>query len=889
MKIKKIYRFIFYTFYVFLFSINGQGQNANSTVTRSWQDYLTNKKGSEYSGLRWSLLGPVINSGRIETIDVVPGKPRIIYAGFGSGNLWKTTNNGFSWKPVFDNHAGYSIGDVCISKSNPNIIYLGTGENLRAVRGHTFAGAGVYRSDDGGNTWKALGLKDTYHIGRVAVHPTNSDIVFVAALGHFFSPNQERGLFKSEDGGKSWKKVLFVDDHTGANDVVISPSNPSVVYASTWQCGEAVGGPGSSVFKSTDGGNTWIKIDNGLPSGNMNGRIGLAVSYQNSNRVYAFMDNLNLENKKETGELYRTDNGGINWEKTHKKNLKILSTFGHVFTDCFVNPLNDNEVFVLGVKILRSEDAGRTFTPLGGRVHNFFPSPSNYFHLDNHDMWIDPNDPEHLIVGNDGGLYISYDNALSWIHYNNIPVGEFYFVRTDNDNPYRIYAGTQDDAAVRGPAKVLKDNSPDNWEYVWIDPWSGGDGIVTAPDPENSDIVYYESQNGALRRKVMSTGEEKNIQPKLPKTYETELFHEWLTPFFISNFNPHTLYYGANYVFKSENRGDTWRVISQNLSFSTDSNRCGNGITALEESPFIQGLLYAGTSKGAVWVTKNDGNMWTEISNGLPEKYVKSFAPSRFKKSRIYIALSGIKEDDFTPYLFKSDDYGNTWEPISSNLPVSPVNVVLEDPEFENILYCGTFNGVFISTNRGKSWDVLGSGMPNCFVADMTIQSKNKDLIAATHGRGIYKIDLEPIYKHLQNTSYKDRFLYITRAELPKMDASGQKPDLSGYEPVQFSFFLSSGNMMAISIVDSKDSLVFYDKQYFSKGLNTYQWDLTCIKRIYSDNPYGLNIKLFPKPGEYKIRLKGIKTELEKIFSITDNRNLTHYTDESQKKTIIKK
>lgn len=848
------------------------GQKTESPIATAWESYSKNKNESNFSGLTWDLVGPTINSGRVEAIDVLPDDPSTIYAGFGSGNLWKTTNHGLSWEAIFDDHAGYSIGDIKIAPSNSNIIYVGTGESLRAKRAHTIPGAGVYRSDDAGKTWKSIGLEGTHHIGRIAVHPTNPDIVFVAALGSFYSPSEERGIYKTENGGETWEKVVYVNDRIGGNDVIFAPTDPSILYASTWYCSEDKAGPGGTLHKSTDGGNTWQVINNGFPSGEMNGRTGLAVSYQNSDKVYAFTDNVNAGYENGSGELYLTLDGGESWEKTHQKNLKILNTFGEVFTDCMVNPIDDNEIYVLGIAVLRSTDGGENFESLKGTVEHIQPSPANFFHLDHHEMWINPSNPNHIIVGNDGGVYISYDTGSTWMHYNNLPVGEFYIVRTDNDTPYKIYSGTQDDSAVRGPAKTLKNKSNDSWEYVWIDPWGGGDGIVVTPDTEDSDIVFYESQNGAIRRKSMSTGESKRIKPRLPKDSTNELYNEWLTPFFTSNYTSRTLYYGANYMFKSTDRGDSWKVISPDLSLSSDPNRTGNGIIAMEESPNHQGLLYAGTSKGAAWVSKDDGTNWIEISEGLPTKYIKSFAPSKFKESRVYIAQSAIGEDDLNAYIYRSEDFGSTWENINSNIPQAPVNVIIEDPEYENILYAGTFNGVFVSLNRGDSWHVLGTELPNSFVSDMTIQERENDLIAVTHGRGIFKIDLEPLHNYLKNNTEEAEILYISEAILPKGDGSG-KPDFSSYENVSISYYSPSKGKLELSIIDKEGTSVFTKEISAQKGLNTYSWDLI-LGPIVSDDPYLFNFVKLPEAGDYTIHLTGKQMDIESAFTIMEFDNL---------------
>ena len=841
---------------------NIYGQSQITPVTRSWESYVENARNSKYSGLTWTTLGPVINSGRIESIDASPDKPGTIYAGFGSGNLWKTTDHGFTWKPLFDNMPGYSIGDVAVAPSNSDIIYLGTGENLRAQRGHTIPGAGVYRSNDGGESWIPLGLENSYHIGRVAVHPENPEIVFVAALGHFFSDSPDRGVYSSTDGGKKWEKVLFVNDSTGASDVIFSPSDPSVLYASTWQCANSISGPGSSVYKSIDGGKSWSEITTGFPKGKGAGRTGLAVSYSNSDLVYALTDNLNRKIEDGTCEIYRTDDGGKNWVKTHTEKLDIFSSFGHVFADCFINPVDDDEVYLLGVTMLRSSDGGESFESVRGQVNHFHPSPADFFHLDHHDMWINPLNPDHLIEGNDGGLYISYDRGEHWFHYNNIPVGEFYFVRTDNQTPYNIYGGTQDDAAVMGPARELKSGVADKWRYVWLDPWGGGDGIVTAPDPVNLEIVYYESQNGEIRRKNMTTGESVSIRPDLPEGFDGSLTREWLTPYFVSAFNHKTLFYGANYLFRSDDSGDNWRVISPDLSLSQFGERRGGGLTSVTQSLANEEILYGGTAEGAIWVSRDAGKNWREISKGLPYQYVKSIAASRYSKKRVYVVLNGIKNDDFAASVYMSDNYGATWKDISSNLPESPVNVIVEDPVLERVLYAGTFNGVFVSENMGESWMVLGSDMPHSFVADMTIQEREMDLIAATHGRGIYQISLKPVHKWLTGDKKEPAILYVSEALLPPKDMSGSKFDLTDYEDFRISFSIPEKDKLEIIFTGKAGEVVYRDKKEFVAGLNTYKWNLI-TGEVDDLNPYRYIFKLFPDAGEYTLRLKGRNYTLE--------------------------
>jgi hypothetical protein len=402
---------------------------------------------------------------------------------------------------------------------------------------------------------------------------------------------------------------------------------------------------------------------------------------------------------------------------------------------------------------------------------------------------------------------------------------------------------------------------------VWIDPWSGGDGVVTAPDPTDSNTVYFEAQNGDIRRKHMPTGRTTGISPRLPESHGGKLVHEWLTPYFVSQHHPTTLYYGGNYVFKSIDRGDHWQVISPDLSRSSDAERCGNAISALEESPVAQGLVYAGTSKGALWISRDDGAAWTEISKTLPARYIKKITPSRFKQSRVYVTLSGIREDNFTPMVFCSEDAGVTWTPLAANLPDAPVNVILEDPVHEQVLYCGTFSGVFVSVDRGQSWHVLGSAMPHCFVADMTIQGREKDLIAVTHGRGIFKLDLEPLHAYLSAPSDKARVLSVTEAILPSRDASGQRLDLNSYDPVKFYVVLPAAETLNLEIRDANQKVIFTREETCARGFNTISWDLI-IRREEKDNPYHYKSQIFPDPGDYRITLQTGQTRLETSFSI---------------------
>ncbi|MGB4960290.1 MAG: hypothetical protein WBO36_12495, partial [Saprospiraceae bacterium] len=702
-------------------------QQLSSPLESSFQTYLQMKNDTKYK-LDWVSLGPTINSARADVVQVDEKHPGTMYVGFGSGGLWETTNNGISWSCIFEEQASLGIGDVEIAPSNSEIIYIGTGENLKKPRNFTLPGTGMYRSADAGKSWTHIGLEDSWSIAEIAVHPRNPDIVLVAVLGHLWSKNKNRCLYRTINGGKTWEQVLFVNDSTGANDVVISPTNPNIMYASTWEVYPGISGANSGIHRSTDGGKTWKACTKGLPSGPLVGRIGLSVSHTNPLKAYALIDNLNNA-KGEAAELYKTTDGGLTWVKTHKNPLYIFSVIGWYFTDVYVNPMDDEELYCLGVRLARSSDGGKTFSLIGGDVTRATPSIAKGFHLDQCELWINPKNPNHLAAGNDGGFYVSYDKGLSWFHYNNIPVGEFYDITIDQKN-YIIYGGTQDNATVSGTASEIKPNYPDTWKYVWIDPWDGGDGCVSQVDPEDDHTVYYSMQHGHAVRYDTKMDTTHVIQPKLPETYSDTLVFNYVTPYFISPHQSKTLYHAGNFVFKSTDRGDHWEVISPNLSASSDKGKKSFAIGALAESGLQTGLLYAGTDKGAFWTTHDDGQLWEENSTGLSNNYIRSICPSRFSKSRVYLAMTGINYDDLQSYLYMSDDFGKHWRNIAKGLPNEPVNVIIEDPIFENILYTGCFRGVYITFDRGTSWSYLGKNMPGTAIADLEIHEEKMDLVA---------------------------------------------------------------------------------------------------------------------------------------------------------------
>lgn len=831
-----------------------------SPLFRSFDQASQMRRTTEF-GLSWIPLGPTTNSARVGAVQGDPSRPGTYYAAVGSGSLWKTVNGGLSWTSIFDNQSALGIGDIALAPSNPDIIWLGSGVDLKKPRNFTMPGTGVFVSRDAGATWTNTGLPDSYHIGKIAVHPQNPNIVFAAVLGHFWTPNPNRGLYRTVDGGKSWDHVLYVDERTGANDVVISPSDPGIVYASTWENYPDVSGPQSGIYKSEDGGATWNRLGGGFPAGPNNGRIGLAVSRTNPDKAYALIDNLNKD-KNLAAEVYRTVDGGRTWARTHQEELPIFGGIGWYFCDCYVNPADDEEVYALGVRLARSRDGGRTFEAVGGDVYHLFPSPADPLHLDQCGLWIDPGNPDRLALGNDGGFYTSPDRGATWLHHNNFPAGEFYTASTDNQSPYNVYAGAQDDSSVYGPAREWLPKYPDGWKYVWIDAWSGGDGCVTIPAPNDPDTVYFSSQLGGIARKSLRADRSVHIRPRLPKDVEGTLAYNFVAPYLISVYDPGTLYHAGNFVFKSTNRGDAWKLISPDLARSSDTEKAATAAGALAESRLRPGLLYVGTDKGGFWTTDDDGLTWTEHSAGLPNRYIRSICPSRFAVDRVYLTVSGLDSDDFNAYVFASEDRGATWRPIMAGLPAQVAYVVKEDPTNENILYLGMSRGVYLSTDRGRSWSHFGIDMPQAAVSDLVIQEREMDLIAATYGRGIYKVNLKPLQAAFAAGGSPGPALFeIPPARLPWINDTHRDPRLSTVENVPLTFFLDREGEVLLRVETPEGKEVWSRTINGRRGFNQVRWDLVTA-RNRSLQAYFTQTHVFLKPGDYVVRVTGAGVDI---------------------------
>ncbi|MBL0172027.1 MAG: hypothetical protein IPP90_15145 [Gemmatimonadaceae bacterium] len=804
----------------------------------AWTAHKTLAQNSWYRGLAWRAAGPVKIGARVEAIAIPPGNTGTIYAGVGSGNLWKTVNNGLTWRPIFEHESSFAIGDVAVSRSHPNTVWVGTGEAQPRFSGYAYPGTGVFKSTNGGDSWTHMGLGETHHIAKVLIHPTNPNIVYVAAMGRQWTANKERGVFRTVDGGVHWTHVLFVDDSTGVVDLAMDPSDPNTLYAWAWQI-EA--GTRGGLFKSRDGGATWRHITSGLPTGVV-GRSGVDVTPGAPNVLYLFLDNRAPTTVKDRpyvgGEVYRSADLGEHWRKVNTDDLyEVFGVYGWKFTDVRVDPRNAQHVYIMGNRGFESFDGGATWRRLGDRILRLHDTEGRSLHLDHHELVIDPTNPDRLLLGNDGGLFMSYDAGASWLHLNNIPVSQMYFVATDDKTPYRIFAGTQDDAALFGPSTAsLDDAVPDPWRSVYLDRWTGGDSYVTLPDPTDDRFVYYEHQNGAMMRmditgaSILSGGpSSENIRPQLPRGAPPLRF-SWYTPFFISPHNPRTLYAGGNRVLKTTDRGTTWTAVSPQLGDSAGVDRSvvpTGALTMLTESPLVPGMLAGGTESGRLWLTMDDGANWRRIDAGLPRKWVSRVITSAKSAATLYVSFTGFREDDTRPYLFVSNDTGHTWRSIAGNLPQESVNVIKEDPANADLLYVGTDLGVYVSFDRGGWWESLSGTLPSTPVQDLTVPTRDNELVIGTYGRGAWILDLVPIRDRTTVTPTMPLHVFPTRSVISDYFPWETVPgDRRGRNVARVQIATVVAGTANVSVSDSTGRVVRQWQAPVMAGVNTLVWDL---------------------------------------------------------------
>jgi photosystem II stability/assembly factor-like uncharacterized protein len=726
---------------------------------------------SPFKDLKWQFVGPKNVSGRCTDIAVVApkGKNYTIYVATASGGLWKTDNEATTWQPAFEQAPSTAFGDVTIAPSNPSIVWIGTGE--QNIFRSSQAGIGVYKSIDAGKTWQHMGLTDTNTIARIVIHPSNPDTVYVAASGHEWTDNAERGVYKTTDGGKTWQKALSVDDKAGAIDLAMDPVDPFTLYASTWQRirhkwndpRNFPGYSGSGIHKTIDGGKTWKPINTGLPEARFRGRIGIDVCRKTPNTLYALVDNYEISREPTEEEkndpygipssgyikgatVYRSDDKGETWKQVsgltpeQKKFMEGSSnTYGWVFGQIRVDPSDPNTVYTMGLSLNMSIDGGKTFKELD--------TPGG----DHHGLWIDPDNSNYLINVFDQGFAISYDHGKTWKNSTlTLPLAQFFNIAYDMDTPFRVYGSMQDHGSFRGVVDIR--NGRDKIPTVDFQGAPGGEGSSHAIDPLDPNIVYSSGFYGTLNRSDLGKTANRS-KSLLPARYpdEPRLRGEWVAPTVVSPHNNQIIYHGMQYLMRSRDRGDTWETISPDLTYNTASEMGDipyHTIFAISESPLRFGLIYAGTDDGKVHVTKDGGRTWAEIMKGLPyQKWVSRMVASAFDIGTVYMTQNGKRDDDFTPYVWKSTDFGQTWTSIAANIPMGPANVIREDPVNRNILYVGTDTGVYVTTDGGKKWEAPGANLPAAYVHDLIVHPRDNILVVATHGRGMWALDVTPINK----------------------------------------------------------------------------------------------------------------------------------------------
>ena len=740
-------------------------QNTDPKLRLEWfSAHEQMAENSPYKNLNWFHIGPTNISGRCTDIAAVApkGKNYTIYVATASGGVWKTINEGTTWEPIFEHEATASIGDIALAPSNQDILWVGTGE--ANIFRSSQNGAGIYKSTDAGKTWEHMGLADTLTIGRIVIHPTNPDIVYVAATGHEWTDNEERGVFKTTDGGSSWNKILYIDAKTGAFDLVMDPTDPETLYTTTWsrirlKWNDPRVIPGytkSGVYKTTDGGANWKPINNGLPGDQHRGRIGLDICLSQPNVLYALVDNYEVARELTADEradsytrnlsaiikgatVYRSNDKGESWtqvsgltEQMKQYMMGHSGTFGWVFGQIRVDPNDPDVVYIMGVPLSVSYDGGKTYERLRG------------MHGDHHGMWIDPDNSNYIINVNDGGIVISYDRGKTWRQFtNNLPVCQFFNVSFDMDTPFHVYGSMQD----HGSFRAVVTRTADGFAAVEWEGAPGGEGSTHAIDPRNPNIVYSAGFYGHISRADLSKPRQessKSIYPAQEEGLEI-LRGQWLAPIVLSPNHPDTVYLGLQYLYRSRFQGDVWERISPNMSYNI-KEELGDipyqTIFSISESPLNSNLIYCGTDDGKVHVTKDGGKNWKEILKGLPyRKWVSRIAASRYDLATVYMTQNGKRNDDFVPYIWKSTDFGETWQSIAGNIKLGPVNVIVEDPMNRNILYVGTDVGVYVTKNGGETWDVLGGNLPTAYVQDLVIHPRDNVIVIATHGRGMWALD----------------------------------------------------------------------------------------------------------------------------------------------------
>jgi len=900
----------------------------------------------KFKNLEFREIGPAVMGGRIDDFAVVESDPNIVYVGTASGGVWKTTNNGTTWEPVFDKEAVSTIGDVAIAPSDPSVVWVGTGEPNN--RQSSSWGDGIYKSLDAGKTWKRMGLGATHHIARIVIHPKNPDVVYVAAQGHLWGANPDRGVYKSSDGGKTWSQVLKINDDTGVTDIAMDPQSPDILYAAAYErrrtpFGFNGGGPGSAIYKTTDGGATWKKLTKGLPyeNGGDTGRIGLDVYRKDPNIVYA-------EIQHEKGGTFRSEDKGETWKRMGETDPRPS-----YYSQIRVDPNNDLRIWELGAQMYYSEDGGKTFATQ--RVRGI--------HGDFHAMWIDPANSNHMMTGSDGGIHWSDDAGKNWNFLNVIAIGQFYEVALDNEKPYHICGGLQDNGSWCGPSQTLTREGIINEDWQVI---HGGDGFYAAIDNVEPWIVYTESQDGHLARRDMHTGQQRSIMPEA-KAGEPHYRFQWNSPVAVSSHNHTTIYYGGNYLFESTDRGDSWTRLGGDLTTGADRSKLlilgkapdkntlsrNDGveeyptITSISESPLSSKVLWVGTDDGNLQVTRDGGKTWKNVASkvpGVPKgTYVSRVVASKTGEGAAFATFDGHRSDDYSVYLFATTDYGETWKSTCNGIPNSAgtVHVIREHPRNTNLLFAGTEFGLWVSWDRGGNWTALKNNFPTVPVDDIEIQARDNDLVLGTHGRSIWILDdMTPLEKMdgsvanssltffpprtattwflrqrrwsagqqmftAKNPPYGALLSYYLKEGVPpetpkrnsedRTDAAEQRPRREARAEAAE----KKEGKVKITVVDKDGKVIRELDGPGAAGVNRTNWDLRAnppaeptpeqqeaIAAGFGFGPRGPLVE----PGEYTIRIKsGDKEATQKVTVEEDNRIAISASDRAARHEAIEK
>ncbi|MGE3163932.1 MAG: glycosyl hydrolase [Planctomycetota bacterium] len=860
----------------------------------AWEQHQRLVDSSWFRDLRWRSVGPVIQGGRVVDIEGIPDDPFGFYVAYASGGLWKTTNNGHTFEPVFDDQPTIIMGDAAVAPSDSQVVWVGTGENNSSRS--SYGGHGVFRSTDGGKTWQHRGLGDADRIGEIVIDPRDPRRVYVAALGKLYTTGGQRGVFRTIDGGETWENVLPGGAWSGAIEIEQDPHQLDTLYAALWERSRrpwdfVEAGPASGVWKSTDGGTTWARLAGGFPAGPDVGRIGLSLCRTQPQTIYACVDhqellpeaewdlgddalspkrlrsmtreeflahdletiedfvrgydldtqvdgktliqrieqgdvtladlvrslddaNANLFRTDIRGvEVYRSNDGGATWVRTHTEPLRqVVHTYGYYFGFIHVAPDDPDRIYVAGVPILTSSDGGRTFASLA----------QHDLHVDNHGFWIDPQHPARVILGNDGGLDISYDRGENWRSVDAQPVGQFYTVAVDMEQPYNIYGGTQDNGTLKGSSRSVPGRDP--WTFL-----GGGDGMYVQVDTRDR-TVYFGYQFGFYFRRAPD-GKVHEVRPRAALGAPA-LRYNWSTPIQLSSHNQDILYFGTNQLFRSMDQGSTWTAISPDLSRSPQRGDVPFAcVTTVSESALAFGLIWTGTDDGYVHVTETGGSTWREATAGLPkDRWVTRVAASRHVRERAYVTLSGYRDDDVSAYVYTTEDLGRTWRSLAASLPAEPINVVLEDPVNPEVLYVGTDRSVYVSIDRGQSWAALAAGLPKVPVHDLVVHPRDRELIAGTHGRSVYVVDVLPIQKLVPELTSSPVAVFPVEPVTYSRGWRGRdslwfrEPE---FEPkVTIPFWSATGDAARLEVLDADQRVLASLTREIGPGISTFEWDL---------------------------------------------------------------